>query len=1771
MNAKQPPLPDEGCNGMEQNLMSRQNRWMSVAGGVLLGLIASAGPSEHLFAAGNQAGASASAVVPAKAAVVGAQRSLRLAGGQLLLLSSSGADLILQGPGGASRTRTWSLPEVRRNASLTMLPDGRVLIWGGHDARGNLQRDGVWFDPDLRTVEPALRLPMAPRSGHTATVLTDGRVLFVGGVGEHRGHELWNPASATWTQVEGRVPEAGHRAVLRSDGRVHLSAGNGAAVFTRADLLFDPVVDSIATRDARQAAPEMREGLAGSAPAQGSAQVAVDATLALRFSDLVRLDELNPATVTLFGPGGTTQVRVTAAEDGRLAFVHPSRQLFPDAPYTLMVKGVTTQKGKALPLMTVDFRTAALAFSQAASTPSTSPAVAAAEPVYCEDRFRTLQLCQRHGGMDNGMWTPGQDNAGENWRVAGRQPELSYLGLMPNIFKAWGKTALTGTVLRADGVPVAGVAVSVGRLSVLTNRAGQFLLYDVPQGRQRVYVDGTSANAPGEEYGQFVVGVDVEAKGLTQVPFTMWLPRIAARDKIQIPSPSTQELVLKHPDLPGMELRIPAGTVIRDQKGRIVTEVAIVPTPVNRSPYPLPTNFPMYFTLQPGGAVLQGLTPEAGKGARVIYPNYDRHPEGTRADFWLYDAMEGWRVYGQGRVNREETQFIPEPGVALHEVVTFGAAVSPDDPAPEEDMPPDDQECGECNAGTGSNATAGDPIDLRTGRFTYAETDIAITDVTPITLGRHYRPSDKVKREFGIGTSAGFMHRLAQRNSYAEMQLVLPNGTPLVFNKTSGSGAYGTWRYSGRHAFSGAIIASESTGGWKYRLTMRDGSQMTFEQYSPNRIKTFQDRFGNVTEYQYDAGQVSRIVSPNGRTIDLNYDTQNRIASAVDPVGTTWRYEYNAVGMLSSVIYPDTTTRRYGYKRYGTALVKHPYLEDIHDQRGNRVIYNEYEEIDAGLGHTETTGRVVKQILADGAEYQIQYDHVDGNTIGTLVTHPDGSRRRIQFNGKLYPVSDTLAYGTELAQEYRFERDSAGRMLASIDPLGRRKTYEYDGDGNAVAVTRLAGTAGELQWHATYGPDGQITSVTDPWARIIRFQYSMGCLVSVTSRIGTISRLGCNASGQLESFTDALSNTSLAYYVGGEMTAARDPLGRGRTYRHDALGQLIASERADGALSRIEYDPIGRVTRIVSEEGGTIELAYDANSNLTDVLLPHQAGITMEYDERDRLVKRIDNIGQLEAWSYDGMSRLVSYVDRRGFKTRYEYDSLGRKIETIYHDGSRVQSNYDAGNRQLTMVDSLSGTISWAYDQSDRVVEVATSQGVVSYGYDAMGRRISMAVNGQSGIQYTYDDGDRLTRQQQGSEVVEFSYDTLNRLTSVLLPNQVRSAYAYNNANELTGLAWTLGGEVLGSLGYGYDRNGRLVTQTGSFAPQALPLGSSGHNVFDANQRQMQFNGVSFAYDENGNLINDGVRTFEWNARNELVRVSEGGRSVAEYQYDALGRRVRKVEGVGSIEYLYDGLSAIQEISAGTRNVILTGPGIDQRFARDTNGVRAYYLTDHLGSTKALVDSSGEILVRYDGDPYGGAEASGYDNPYQFTGRELDASGLYFYRARYYHPGMGRFISEDPLHLNGGLNFYAYVGGDPINRVDPLGLVDLKIPGISGSIHANPGPEATSFRPEHDPPHVHLGSNDGPRVDTKNFLPLSEKDARKMTKEQFKMCRSLTDAQKDMVRAKQAAVFRYGKYIIKAMSMPLVGADSMTNACRSDPVKCAELIEDIGAPSWGVD
>ncbi|WAT14759.1 RHS repeat-associated core domain-containing protein [Xanthomonas fragariae] len=358
------------------------------------------------------------------------------------------------------------------------------------------------------------------------------------------------------------------------------------------------------------------------------------------------------------------------------------------------------------------------------------------------------------------------------------------------------------------------------------------------------------------------------------------------------------------------------------------------------------------------------------------------------------------------------------------------------------------------------------------------------------------------------------------------------------------------------------------------------------------------------------------------------------------------------------------------------------------------------------------------------------------------------------------------------------------------------------------------------------------------------------------------------------------------------------------------------------------------------------------------------------------------------------------------------------------------------------MADSVSGTLGWSYDSFDQVTAANSPQGTITYGYDAAGRRTKMQAATQAPVVYGYDTADRLTGITQGPEKVIFAYDPANRRITQTLPNHVQTAYTYNNANQVTGLAWGKAGQAaLGSLGYGYNSVGQLVAQTGTHASQSLPPASSG-NSFDDNNRQTKANNVALSYDESGHLLNDGSRKYVWDDRDRLSEIQQGGTTIASFSYDALGRRTVKTEGGTSTQYLYDGEDVVQETQGSTVNPILTGLGIDQRYARNDTGGRTYFLTDQLGSTRLLTNAAGGVVQRYEYDPYGATAQSStaYTNPYQYTGREKDSSGLYYYRARYYQPQLGRFISEDPIGLAGGANSYVYVGSAPTIFIDPLGL-----------------------------------------------------------------------------------------------------------------------------------
>ena len=191
-----------------------------------------------------------------------------------------------------------------------------------------------------------------------------------------------------------------------------------------------------------------------------------------------------------------------------------------------------------------------------------------------------------------------------------------------------------------------------------------------------------------------------------------------------------------------------------------------------------------------------------------------------------------------------------------------------------------------------------------------------------------------------------------------------------------------------------------------------------------------------------------------------------------------------------------------------------------------------------------------------------------------------------------------------------------------------------------------------------------------------------------------------------------------------------------------------------------------------------------------------------------------------------------------------------------------------------------------------------------------------------------------------------------------------------------------------------------------------------------------------------------GTTAYTWDARNRLVTI-EGFDDAcqplsASFKYDALGRRIEKTINGRTIQYLYDGLDIVQEVEDGMVTVnYIRILNIDEPLARiKSDGTIRYYHADALGSIIALTDETGQIRTQYNYSPFGETEIIGEpsDNPFQYTGRENDGTGLYYYRARYYSPRLKRFVSEDPIGFDGGVNFYVYAGNNTLNLKDSLGL-----------------------------------------------------------------------------------------------------------------------------------
>jgi RHS repeat-associated protein len=343
-------------------------------------------------------------------------------------------------------------------------------------------------------------------------------------------------------------------------------------------------------------------------------------------------------------------------------------------------------------------------------------------------------------------------------------------------------------------------------------------------------------------------------------------------------------------------------------------------------------------------------------------------------------------------------------------------------------------------------------------------------------------------------------------------------------------------------------------------------------------------------------------------------------------------------------------------------------------------------------------------------------------------------------------------------------------------------------------------------------------------------------------------------------------------------------------------------------------------------------------------------------------------------------------------------------------------------------------------DRVDGAQRPAEPLGAVGYQYDGLGRRTQLTVSGGASTTYGYDLASRLRQIAQGSDLVTLGYDDAGRRALLMLPNGVSTEYQYDLASRLTALIYRNAGGELGSLTYGYDSGGNRVQVGGSLARAALPAAVASA-TYDVANRQRAFGDTQLTFDDNGNLTSligaDGTTGLTWDARNRLIKVETPG-ALASFGY-AFGRRSSRTRNGESAQFVYDGLDVIQQFGPGRVTNLLRSLELDEVLAIGSADGVVVPLHDALGSAVAVIGGSGTTTGSYTYEPFGLTSASGQDaavDAFHFTGRENDSVGeLYFYRARYYHPRLHRFISEDPIGFAGGdLNLKPSFARQPFAR-----------------------------------------------------------------------------------------------------------------------------------------
>ncbi|PSB53859.1 RHS repeat-associated core domain-containing protein [Chamaesiphon polymorphus] len=848
-------------------------------------------------------------------------------------------------------------------------------------------------------------------------------------------------------------------------------------------------------------------------------------------------------------------------------------------------------------------------------------------------------------------------------------------------------------------------------------------------------------------------------------------------------------------------------------------------------------------------------------------------------------------------------------------------------------------------------------------------------------------------------------------------------------------------------------------------------------------ISSVDDR---TTEYTYnDSLNLTTIARPESVTETIKRDSRDNIITTskiVKGINQITRYEYNGLNQVTLITDADNNTQTFEY-----------------NSLGNRTFSTAKDRL---TGETHTTqfesnnlGWNVKTTDAIGRIFTTTYDAVGNikqqveNGLRTTTHTYDALNRKTQV---------TTVYGADTLNTIT-RYDEVGNVIEAKDAEGNTTLYQYDelNRQKKVIDAKLQDT------DYVYDAVGNLKEIIDTPTRKTTYTYdNLNRRTEVKDAENIRTRTAYNEFGEAIAITQndggiVTRTTQYEYDKLGRKKKTIDPLNHITTTTYDEANNVRTVTDANNNTTTYDYDKLNRQTKVIDANNITTQInTYDGFGNIKSIKDASGNLTQSEYDNLDRLTKTIDPRSKETIQAYDGLGRVLSIKDRNARTRTFAYDINDNLTTETWGGTTQLTYTYDKVSNLKSSYDASSNTTNtYSYDAIYQLISAATSNSSVrfEYDYDEFGdltqRRDKQGTSTIAKLDYTYNNNHQLTQLIQSgvglaTQTIEMSYDRLSQLRKIdrsVVTNlgHLVTDYQYDGAGRLFDITNKFNSTVISNYNYGYDDGNRLSGKNGTDGISTVAYGNdnqisavdnasrpdesysfnalgirAGWVTDTVDKRRVLSDGIyQYQYDDEGNLtrkeeISTGkVTTYVWDYRNRLSRVNLSDGSSLEYGYDASDRRIsKKINGVTKEKYVYDGedIALVVDATGTIVERYLYGNRTDNVLSRVSAGTTVWSLGDRQGSVVDLVDEGGNVLNHFVYDSFGnGTATTGVDFRFGYTGRELDAeTGLYYYRARYYDSGLGRFISEDPIGFSAGdTNLYRYVNNSPTNYTDPTGTI----------------------------------------------------------------------------------------------------------------------------------